>query len=314
MGDGNYEKLVSLISKSSGLPKDEIERRIESKRERISGMISPDGAAQIVAAELGVNFENEKLKIDDLLPGMKRVNLVGKVINVSPVRTFTTKNGQEGKVVNLIVADETSNIKVVLWDINHIALIERNEIFTEKVIEISNATMRENELHLGNFSELKPSEILLSEVKTERVAKNKNISDLKISDNAVLRAFVVQAFEPKFFNVCSQCKKKATQEPDGFSCVEHGRVLPERRALMNVVLDDGTGTIRAVAFHESLKEMGFAELENPEMLIVQRENLLGKEMIFSGNVRVNKFFNNPEFSINGAKDIDVEELMKNLSG
>src|SRR3989344_5501878 len=122
--NGNYEKLVSIISKSSGLGRDEVERKITAKRDRISGMISPEGAAQVIAAELGISFDNETLKIDELLPGMRKVNLVGKIINVSPIRTFTTKKGEEGKVANLILADETSNIKTVLWDTNHISLIE----------------------------------------------------------------------------------------------------------------------------------------------------------------------------------------------
>jgi ribonucleotide reductase alpha subunit len=45
-----------------------------------------------------------------------------------PVRSFTTKKGEAGKVANLILADDTSNIKVVLWDMNHISLIEKEEI------------------------------------------------------------------------------------------------------------------------------------------------------------------------------------------
>jgi len=91
MGGDNYDRIVTKIAKSSGLEKEEIERRIEAKRAKLSGLISPDGAAQIVAAELGINFDNEKLKIEELLPGMRKVNLVGKVINLFPVRSFTTK-------------------------------------------------------------------------------------------------------------------------------------------------------------------------------------------------------------------------------
>ena len=48
------------------------------------------------------------------------------------------------------------------------------------------------------------------------------------------------------------------------------------------------------------------------MLIQQRENLLGKEMIFSGNVRTNKFFNNNEFIIEDANEINVDGLIANL--
>ena len=59
--------------------------------------------------------------------------------------------------MNLVVADETSNIKVVLWDTHHIGFIERGEIEKDHIVEISNASMRDNEIHLGSFSEFKKS-------------------------------------------------------------------------------------------------------------------------------------------------------------
>ncbi len=308
--DGNYEKLVSIISKSSGLSKEDVEKKVNAKREKISGMISKEGAAQVVAAELGISFDNEKIKIEDLLPGMRKVNIIGKIINVFPVRTFN-KKGQEGKVVNLIVADETSNIRVVLWDTNHIGFIERNEIGNETVVEIMNATMRENELHLGNFSEFKPSSQTIDNAKTGKIMKDKTLSELKISDNAKIRAFIVQAFEPRAFSVCPTCKKKLYLEGENFVCEKDGKVAPEKRFLINFVLDDGTATIRAVVFHDNLKSLGF-NLENPESM--QKESLLGKEMIFSGTAKMNKFFNNPEFSVNEINEIQIDELVKSLGG
>src|SRR3972149_7862585 len=125
---GNYERIIEKISRASGVSKEEIESKIEAKRSKLSGLISKEGAAQVIAAELGVSFEGEKLKIDELLPGMRNVNLLGKVINIFPVRTFKTKKGDESKVVNFFVADESSNIKVVLWDTHHVEMVEKGEI------------------------------------------------------------------------------------------------------------------------------------------------------------------------------------------
>jgi len=308
----NYERILEKIASVSGEEKEEISRRVEAKRAKLAGLISQEGAAQIVAAELGINFDNEKLKLNELLPGMRKVNVVGKVFNVSPVRTFTTKKGEEGKVVNLFLADETSNVKVVLWDTNHIGMIENGEIGEEKVIEIANGSMRDNEIHLGSFSEFKLSNVILNEVKTEKVVREKGIVDFRVGEDLSVRAFIVQAFEPKFFYVCPECRKKATQEADGFSCAEHGKVSAEKRALITIVLDDGTETMRAVLFHENLPKIGLTELENTEMLINQREDLLGKEMVFSGSVRNNKFFDNNEFVINDVSEINLDVLVGKL--
>ena len=307
----NYERMVRTISKTSGLDITEIEQRIEAKKKKISGLISKEGAAQIVAAELSVSFDNEKLKIDELASDMKRINVVGKVINLSPVRTFT-RNDRESKVANFIIADETSNTRVVLWDINHIVMIEEGKIKAESIVEISNANMKGDEIHLGSFSELKLSDEILENVRTEKIVKEKNISDLKISNNVSVRAFIVQIFDPKFFNVCIECKKKVIPEGEGFVCSEHGKVVNEKRALINIVLDDGTETIRAVLFHERISDLGINDLENTENLNRKKQELLGKEMFFSGSVRMNKFFDNHEFIVDGVKETNIDELIEKL--
>jgi len=312
MPEGNYERIIEKIAKISNVEKAEIERRIEAKRAKLSGLISKEGAAQVVAAELGISFDNEKLKIEELLPGMRKVNLVGKVMNVSPVRTFKTKKGDDGKVANLFVADETSNIKVVLWDTNHIELIEKGKLFENVVVEIANGSMRDNELHLGSFSELKISNQIISEVKTGKIFREKNISELKNSDYAKIRGIIVQSFEPRFFYVCPDCRKKVIQENGSFVCAEHGNVAGEKRALLNVVVDDGTETIRAVAFHDALPGLGLTDLENQEELIQQRENLLGKELFLFGNVRANKLYNTPEFIVEKVDNINLDNLIKEL--
>jgi ssDNA-binding replication factor A large subunit len=303
---GNYDKIVEKISKHSGLMIEEINRKIEAKRAKLSGLISPEGAAQIVAAELGINFENEQLKIDELLPGMRKINLCGKIITLFPVRTFKTQKGEEGKVLNFILADETSNIKVVLWDTNHISLIEKGEIKEKDVVEISNGSMRENEMHLGSFSEFKKSSKEMENVRVERIVKEKNISDFKIGDQLSVRAFIVQSFQPKFFEVSKETGRKMTDD-------EKEKGMPaERRALINIVIDDGTESIRAVLFNENLSALGVKDLENPERLSYQIEGLLGKEMLFSGNVRKNNFFNNEEFIIDSVRDVNIDELIAQL--
>jgi ssDNA-binding replication factor A large subunit len=312
MGVDNYDRIIEKISKISGVSKEEIERKIEAKRAKLSGLISKEGAAQVVAAELGISFDNEKLKIEELLPGMRKVNVTGKVVNIYPARTFKTKTGEDGKVANMFIADETSNIKVVLWDTNAIALLENGKIGEGTVVEILNGSMRDNEIHLGSFSELKVSDSLMNEVKSGRIFREKKIAELKNSDNAKVRAFIVQSFEPRFFYICPSCKKKAVQEGDGFICAEHGKVAAEKRALINIILDDGTETIRTVAFQDNLAGVGLTDLENTEELIKQRENLLGKEMFFHGTVRNNKVFNTPEFVIDKVEVVNPEMLIAEL--
>ncbi len=309
--NGNYEKIIERIAKSSGLEKNEIERKIEAKRAKLSGLISREGAAQVICAELGINLDKEKLKIGELLPSMRKVNTIGKVISISPVRKFT-RNNKESKVVNLFIADESSNVRVVLWDENHIDLIEKKQVKEGDVVEVSNGNMRNNEIHLGGFSEFKKVNKELGEVVTEKIVKPKKISELNVSESVSLRAFVVQAFEPKTFEVCPECKKRAFPQDGGFVCKEHGKVTPEKRALINFVLDDGSESIRSVMFSDNFSQVGITDLEDPSLLSQQKNNLLGKEMFFNGDVRNNKFFNNSELIVDSVKEVNLDELINEL--
>lgn len=304
----NYNQLVERIARSSGLNVEDVERRIEAKRAKLSGLISREGAAQVVASELGISFDKEKMKIAEILSGMKRVNVFGKIIQMFPVREYN-KNNKQGKIGSFILADDTGNIRTVLWDTNHIDLLEKNKIKEGDVIEVSNASVRNTELHLTGFSDIKLSNEIMDKVVTEKSFNEKKIFDLRQGENAQIRAVVVQMFEPRFFQVCPACSKKVSELGE---CQEHGKVVGERRALLNLVLDDGTENIRAVLFSEQLaKIMDKDELEG-ESFIKKRLEFLGKEMFFSGQVRKNQIFDNLELSVSDVGEVDIDKLIEEL--
>lgn len=308
----NYSKIVEKISKLSGKEIDEINRLVEAKRAKLSGLISREGAAQIIAAELGINFEKEKIKINELLPGMKKVNVIGKIIKIFPVREFKKEN-REGKVINFIFADDTGNIRTVLWDTNHIDLLEKGLIKEGDFIEITNASFRGIELHLTGFSDIKKSSETIENIKTEIEFLERKISELGMGGNFKMRAFIVQVFEPKFFEVCPECGKRVASETEGSRCEKHGRVFPMKRVLISLVLDDGSNSIRAVLFSEQIEKIGLKE-ENlqAENFLLKRQELLGREAFFSGNIRENKLFNTQEFFVSNVEEIEVEKLIEHL--
>jgi len=303
----DYNQLIERISRASNLAREDIERRIEAKRAKLSGLVSKEGAAQIVAAELGINFERQKSKINELAT-CKRANFSGKIIRIFPVKEYKKEN-REGKIGSMILADETGNTRVVLWDVNHIKLIENKEIKEGDVLEISNAGMRNNEVHLTGFSDIKISQDKIESVNTDRSFFDKKIIDTRTGEAVKLRAFIVQAFPPRFFDVCPECSGKAVADAEGSVCEKHGRVIPQKRALLNLVLDDGTESLRAVLFSEAIGKLGF-NLE--EQFDSSRNLVLGRELLFSGTVRQNKFFNNQELFVDGIEEPDLDKLISEL--
>ncbi|GIU68534.1 MAG: hypothetical protein KatS3mg001_384 [Candidatus Pacearchaeota archaeon] len=304
----NYERLIEKIASISGLEKEEIEMKIEEKRNKLSGLISKEGAAQIVAAELGISLDQEKFKIGELVPGMRKVNVIAKVIDLSPIRVFKTKSGKESKVVSLNIADETSNIRAVLWDTKHIELIEKGEISLGSVVEIKNATIRENELHLGNFSEIKSINHNFESIVTEKQYQEKEISKIRKGESVKVRAFIVQIFEPRTYFFCSECNKKIEQE----ICQIHSDNIPEKRIVFNVILDDGSSSIRAVFFNDLVSFIGYNNIDEKEKNNFLIDNLLGKEMYFYGDIRENAFFNNLELIVDKIEEVNIDELLTKL--
>ena len=306
--EGNYEQLIQFISENSGISKEEIERKIEAKQAKLAGLISKEGAAQVVAAELNINFDKQMIKISQIVSGMRKINLVGKVITLFPVREYN-KNGKSGRIGSFILADDTSNIRTVLWDENHIDLIAKREINEGGVVELTNASIRNGELHLGSFSDIKLSDKAVENVIVERPVFKKRILDFNSNEKVSTRAFIVQMFEPRFFEVCPECRKKV----ENMECFEHGKVVPEKRALLNFILDDGSDSIRATIFADDLeKVIPKSQLENEELFSVKKQDLLGKEMLISGQVRRNSLYNNNEFIVNELEEINLDELIVEL--
>ena len=308
----NYDLLIERIVKSSGLGREEIERKVEAKKAKLSGLISKEGAAQIIAAELGISFEDADLKISELMPGMKRVNVVGKIINLFPVREYD-KNGRKGKVANFIIADETGNTKVVLWDINHISMIENERLKKGDVVEIKNGSMRDSEIHLSGFSELKKSGLVIDSVQTDSTVVEKSLEEIRQGQSVRVRGVVVQIFQPRFYSVCPECKKKAVSEGEVFRCVEHGVIKPKERAILNFVIDDGTESMRVVMFSDQINLLIPEEdLKDLQKVTAFKEDFLGAEVYVSGNVKRNQLFNNLEIVVSGIERVDVEKLISEL--
>tara|TARA_Y100000034_G_scaffold124344_1_gene172379 strand:- start:193 stop:1122 length:930 start_codon:yes stop_codon:yes gene_type:complete len=306
--EGNYQQLVEFISQSSGVSIEDLERKVEAKQAKLAGLISKEGAAQVIAAELNVNFDKQMVKIAHVVPGMRKINLIGKVIELAPIREYN-KNGRSGRIGSFVLADDTSNVRTVLWDENHIDLIGKGKIKAEVVVEVGNASIRNGELHLGSFSEIKLSDKKIDNVVTEKPTFVKKIKDFNVGDNVSARAFIVNIFEPKFFEVCPECRRKAVNG----ECNDHGKVKAVRRSLLGIVVDDGSENIRGTIFHDELEKMiSMGELEDLEKFASWRKDFLGKEVVVKGQVRKNQMFDSNDFIVSEIEDVDLDKLIGEL--
>lgn len=182
---------------------------IEEKKKTAEGYFTDEVAARIVALELRVEvpwwkpFRPEVL-IQDLVSGLNDVTVIGRVITVYPVQTFTRPDRTEGRVMRLLIADKTGTSRVVLWD-DKTSLAEPSKIKRGQIIKVSHGYVREGldgklELHVGRRGEVQVSPSGVVEGKYPARAQITKVQELKpnMRDADVL-ARVVHAGEVREF-------------------------------------------------------------------------------------------------------------------
>ena len=275
-----YEVIIERIKEKSGLSDSEITQKIDQKLNQLSGLISKEGAAHILANELGIKiFEVPKnLKIKEILDGMRSIDIAGKVQQIYEVREFKTEKGS-GKVGSFILADETGSIRVVCWYDQTDIL---NKLVKDMIVKVAGGYVRNNnnrkEIHINERSKviINPKGITIGEVKAF-TSTRKKLSELVENENNVeVFATIVQVFEPRFFEICPECSKRAKPREDGFFCEEHQKVTPDYSYVVNLLLDDGTETTRTIFFARQLETL---IKKKKDEILTYKENLSDFEQI-----------------------------------
>jgi len=323
-----YEQIIGKIKEEKGISEKDINKLIDEKIKQLSDLISREGAAHIVANQLGVKlFESvnseKELKVKDIPRGVSNISLIGKVVDIRNVVSFN-KNGRSGRVVNFSVGDDTGSMRIVVWDEPIINEIEKGMFKQGDVVKIKNGYSRDNngfvEVHLGSSSQIivNPKGVKVGKVvEVKQKANRKKLEEVKEGDYTEVVGTVVQMFEPKFFNVCEKCGKKANEEYGSFICKEHGKVKVQKRGVMNFFFDDGTSNIRVVGFGEVINSLVSFNQEDidyfsPAMFDQWRKEALGKQVIIEGKINKNEMFNRLEFMARKIKEADPVELLNEL--
>lgn len=214
----------------------------------------------LTESEEEIDVVSNSYKIKDIKDGMGDINLNGKILEVSEIRTFQRKDGNSGRVGNLMLGDETGTLRVTLWDdkTDFLSQVEYGDS-----IELINAYARENafsqkvELQVGNRSIIRKSE-----KKIEYEEEFTPIDDIKADMNNInISGRILDISEVRTF-----------EKKDGST----GRVG-------NVLLGDSTGKIRLTLWDEKtdiLEEIDFDET-------VEVLNAYSRENTFSQQVELN---------------------------
>lgn len=322
----SLEEILSELEKKTKFSRKQLYEKVKKKHEELSGLISMEGAGHLVARDLGVNLigpEKRVLRIKDITHGMRNVNLKARIIQVSEIREFERKDGDKGRVCNLVLTDGTGEIRIPLWD-KQVSMVEDGEISEGNVIQVKNAFAKESdfgmELRLSRVSKIKKidDDKSIPYQATERGFKRTNIKDTKLG-NCEVRANVVQVFNVNpLFKTCPECRSRVEETEKGYECPEHGKVKPENNMIISGIIDDGTASMRSVFFRDQAKTLSglnpsvLMKMSQDEALDLIRENTLGNTVIIKGRIQKNKIFDTLEMIANNVEELDIQKESKRL--
>jgi len=148
-----YAKIEDRISKEDFLAKMEA---MKKDYEDVSFMNDLDIARMIVGTF--IDEKNEPIsdkeeyamdKISKLESGAQNLSVVGRVMGISNPKNFKSRKGKAGKLCNMKLADDTGEIRVVLWteNIKLLKKVKEGDIIQINKVEVKDG-YRDKEIHL----------------------------------------------------------------------------------------------------------------------------------------------------------------------
>ena len=261
--DEAYEKFKGIISK------DELEKLIKNKIESVGGLLTREGAIAIIAAEygidLGIEEKKERIKIKDLQEGMNNVSVIGRVKRIYPMREF-----ENGKVGNIVIEDDTGEIRVALWN-DRTKILEK--LKKGAIIEIKHGYVKKGfrdtlDLNVGTRGTVELSNVSLDlpeiEEKTMKIGEiNEDLRDITVTGR-VKSIFDIREFE---------------------------RIDGGTGKVGSIILKDDTGEIRVVLWNEKADIV---------------ENISEETDISIENARVKEGMDGLEVHVNRSTGLSVE--------
>ncbi|MHA1847064.1 MAG: hypothetical protein ACTSYS_04405 [Promethearchaeota archaeon] len=181
--DISLEDLVRKIVMETGLSREDILKQIDEAVDEVNGLMTRVGAAFILAEKLNVKIDinsvsntgdpdNDFIPLNKVTEGMRAINVVGRVINLSSVRKFNRSDGRVGSVSSFTIQDKFGKVKVVLWGVK--ANLTESSIKIGEIISILNGYTKRGlngqvEVHVGSKSLVKPKPDFIDESSFPRI-------------------------------------------------------------------------------------------------------------------------------------------------
>jgi replication factor A1 len=236
--------IEQIISTCPELSKEQVLERLETEKKRTGGFISDEALLRVIAAEYGCAVANGKtfapaLGLGDLIPGLSRVTVTGRIVAIFPSRQF--HGARSGKLASLFIADRSGILRVVLWN-DKTSLIESGELKVGQIVRLSQGYTRTD---FGGTTELHAGEKCTVEINPKGVEAKEFPT---ISDFATEIGKLTRSYKNRRVNVIGTVGK-------AFPASSFERQDTTSGKVMRFMLADRTGEIQVVVWNDRVDEL-----------------------------------------------------------
>ena len=274
-----------------------------------------------------VEIEGKSIESIKLLQNQKGVvSFKGVITQIDNLRNLTLKSGENTNLLGFVVSDDTDWIRVTVWGeeaqkYSKNLSIGQGLLLKNIFVKFSNFSGR-NEISLINSSSLELIDLKIEALKSIELSKKSSetsysgnytkIDSINSPDSVEIKGFIVKELKNiTIYEACTNCNKKVD------NCTCGMRETTEYRMILNLIIDDGSGTIRTTLMGEKAEKLLGINTEKivqiketpdfDKFLEKKSSKVLDKDIIIRGKARFSDYSNSYEISVYDFKGVDINE-------
>jgi len=259
MGAETQDIYQSLLE--AGYSKDEVDRQIQSKKDEYKGFMSDQAILFLIAKDYGLSFhsplvdpsmysllEDEidydefSISLSEITENMSNIVTLGRIGKIFDIRHFHRKDGSSGIVGSFMLYDDSSTMKIVLWD-SHVEIMEKEYFRANELIRIIGGYSKKGLKEYIEINMGKKGRIVLApdDINPKQIPKTRNIIPLKhelrkdLTIDDLYGANMQDAIIPNIKGSIEKIEFKEQDKEDG-----------EKSFLLKFILFDSSSSIEVV--------------------------------------------------------------------
>jgi len=277
---------------------------------------------------------DKKLKIEgELIESIKilhekrgLISLKGVVTSIDNLKKVNTKSGEDIYLLGFIISDESDWVRMTIWGeeaekISDKLSVGKGVLLKNVLVKYSSFSNR-NELSLLNDSKLEFIDLEIKNLKKVETPKRDlssnftgnytKISKIDASGTIEIKGFIAKELNNiTIYEACSTCFKKI----ENCSCDDKSKT--EYKMIFNLIIDDGSGTIRTTFIGDTAENFIGEETEKilkiketpdfEKFLNKKSSEFLGKDIIVRGRAKFSEYSNFYEIVAYDFKEINISD-------